>query len=90
MILPLPNDSFDGAIVVASVWLNDDEGLVENGKHVPIHAILLLLRPVPNFYEVVKIEKDNVTNEWRISSTISRESKIVPAVEAYIAWRGDY
>jgi hypothetical protein len=78
--LPHPWDTYDGGIVVASVWLNDDE---PDGST----AVLLILEPTPEHYRVQDIQWQyggwkNVTHE--------RFVNIVPAVEFYKDNGGDY
>jgi hypothetical protein len=79
--IPLPLEAFDGGIVVASTWLNDDDPEASN-------ALLVILDHTPGeHYRIVEIQTSR--NGWRI---LWRQHfpNIVPAVEAYVANGGDY
>lgn len=79
VVLPLPNEQFDGDIVVASVWQRDDVA--------PETALLLTLRPEPLYYRVRDIEMRN--GEWVVTVS-SAFPNIVPAVRDYEDRGGDY
>lgn len=78
--IPLPNERYDGSIVVASTWIRDDAEAVL--------AMLLLLEPAKPFYRVVDIRWDG--KEWVRRSGTREFFNIVPAVEDYIQNGGDY
>lgn len=78
-VLPLPNDTFDGGIVIASVWMRGDEA--------PITALLMLLRPQEPHYEIADIEW--LDGDWFVYNRIQGVN-IVPATETYVAQGGDY
>lgn len=87
MVLPLPNEKFDGGIVVASVWLRDDE---ERGYG----ALLLLLTPEPGlYYRIVEIDAQRKPEalywHWEV---VMRQAavNIVEAVDFYKENGGDY
>lgn len=79
MTLPYPNDPFDGGIVVASVWMRDEEP--------PITALLMLLRPQPPYYEIADIEW--VDGAWSVYNRI-QQPNINPATETFAQQGGDY
>lgn len=81
--LPLPNNEFDGGIVIASCWGNDmpSEGTV--------FATLLLLMPEPPYYRVFQIEV--AEGGWRVvSDTEHTHPNIIPAAEDYSDGVGGY
>lgn len=75
--LPMPNDEYDDAIVIASVWFDDDNGT----------ATLMLLRKQPPFYAVADIEWTG--GSWRTTDERPHPN-INPAVEDYAQSGGDY
>jgi hypothetical protein len=78
--LPLPWEVYDGTIVVASTWLNDEPGEEQ--------ALLLTLASSAPYYRVREISTNNGgdwTNQW-----FDDFPNIVPAVEAYQENGGDY
>lgn len=80
-ILPLPNQKFDGEIVIASIWQNDDP---EFG---PIFALLLTLAKEPPYFTMREITWQN--EEW-VTNHQEQHRNIVPAVDAYVQHGGDY
>lgn len=84
--LPLPTEEFDGGIVVASVWRNDDPS-----DDYAISALLLVLDDtpgVPGYYRVLEIAP-GPSGYWVVTWT-QRFENIVPAVRAYQENGGDY
>lgn len=79
--LPMPNERFDGATVVASTWLRDD------ADDPPVTALLLLLEPSPPYYRVAEIEDRH--GEWR-KAFFEDFPNINPATKAYAENGGDY
>jgi hypothetical protein len=80
ILIPLPNDRFDGSIVIASLWLRDDG---------PVVAVLVLLDPSPPYYRVVDIKWEH--DKWvRQGGTQEAFPNIVPTVEHYQQCGGDY
>lgn len=76
--LPLPGEKFDEKLtVVASVWVNDDEGT----------ALLLVLTDSPPYYNVVDIEAKD--GKWE-ATFATQHPNINPAVEEYAQRGGDY
>lgn len=72
--LPLPNNAFDGGIVVASQWLNDEPN--EWGGP---QIILLTLMPTPFYYRtVIAQEKQNPEHprfyDWHVTYRRGAES----------------
>lgn len=82
--LPLPNETIDGGIVIASVWGNDmpDEG------GIPVWAQLLLLMPESPYYRRIEITWEN-GDHWNVTLRQSHEN-IVPATKDYENSGGDY
>lgn len=82
--LPLPNDSFEHAIVIASVWQKDDWD-----DETPPFALLLLLRVDSPYYVVVEITA-NRDGTWRPAKVLGEEIyNINDAVRAYADNGGD-
>lgn len=80
--IPLPNETYDGATVVASVWVSDDDP-------VALVAMLLLIERAAPFYRVQDIQF--VDGQWEnLHHTAELFPNIVPAVEAYTQRGGDY
>lgn len=77
--LPLPNDAFDGGIIIASVWQRDEEP--------PLTATLMILRPQKPHYEIADVEW--IHGAWIILQA-KREMNINPATETYAQHGGDY
>lgn len=80
-VLPLPTEFFDGEIVVASTWLNDDE------PEGATAALLTLTNEPGNHYRVRQIQvrfEQWTTTDW------DAFPNIVPAVRAYEEGGGDY
>lgn len=80
--LPMPNDEFDGATVIASCWQKDDWD--EDGE--PWYTLLLLNPDNENgFYRVVEVVAD--------SRRIYQDDpypNIIPAAAAYSAAIGGF
>lgn len=81
--IPMPNETFEGGIVVASCWLNDDP---MPGQ--PASAALLLLTPTHgSFYKVVEVERRD--QKWNV--TVATDfPNIIPATEDYSDLIGGY
>lgn len=83
--LPRPNDSFDGGIVIASCWGNDDpdEGIV--------FAEVMLLQPDIPYYRLMQIEVDEYMGNWAVNvGTETRHRNVMPATEDYSDRVGGY
>lgn len=85
--LPMPGEEFDGGVVIASVWRQDDDN---DPDGYPVSALLLLLDENPDFYRVQHIyaEYPNTTR-WELAES-KQYPNIVPAVRAYEDEGGDY
>lgn len=79
--LPMPGERLHGAVVVASVWVNDEGP--------DLTALVLLLRPEPQFYAVADIYQGRKTSGWEVSYE-TEHPNIVPAVDEYQERGGDY
>lgn len=78
--LPMPNDEFDGSIVIASCWGNDTP---ENGA---TWYTLLLLNDTPGeFYRVLNVDSETRRIYWD-----EPYPNIIPAAEAYSETIGGY
>lgn len=77
----LPNQKVDDAVVVASVIYNDND--------LPVMWTVLLLYPEPPYFGVVMVEAHSDGQRYVIDRA-ERELNIVPAVETYQQWGGDY
>lgn len=83
--LPLPNDTFDGGIVIASCWGNDEPQ--DDGT--PPFATLLVLDPKPPFYRLFQIEVTDAGG-WRKGDDERSHPNIIPAAEDYSDSIGGY
>lgn len=79
--LPLPWQYYDGAMVVASCWQNDEPDRQE------LTATLLLLHPTPEHYSVVEVAYRE--GEWKRTYAIGFPN-IIPASEHYSEMIGGY
>lgn len=91
----LPGMTFDGATIVASVIYSDDDEFAVETEHDTYRVAwtLLLLRPVAPYFEVVLIEARHARHEGVEPYEVvmsGRYENIVPAVDAYQKWGGDY
>jgi hypothetical protein len=77
--LPLPNERYDGATVVASTWIRDDAEATL--------GMVILLGSEPPYYRVVDIRWDGKV--WAIDRSETFEN-IVPTVDHYTDSGGDY
>lgn len=76
--LPMPHDTIDDALVVASCWMNDDKS---SG---PVFAIILVMRNTSAFYEVLEIVPNPLRiSEWMVHLSHGRGANIVPAAQLY-------
>lgn len=75
--VPRPNEQVDGATVVASTVAYD-------GPERPASWLLLLLRPVAPYFDVVELTTDGQLAQH------GQFENIVPAVECYQNNGGDY
>lgn len=82
--IPLPGDTFEGGIVIASVYLREGESEVRT----PAVAMLLTIMPEPGWYYRL-LEVVHHGAKWNATVRTGFEN-IVPAVEAYVAAGGDY
>lgn len=79
---PLPGTTFDGATVVASIWMRDED------LPAVALAMLLLLEPSVPYYRVQDIQWQG--GAWAVTGEPRRFPNIVPAVEHYVNEGGDY
>lgn len=79
--IPLPWQYYDGAVVVASCWQNDDPA---TGA---LTATLLLLHPDPEHYSVVEVAREH--DEWERTYAVAFPN-IIPATEHYSDQIGGY
>lgn len=79
LLLPMPGEQFDGRIVIASIWIRDDEQ--------PPLALLMLLNSMPPYYTVAEITF--VDDAWTITSSDDHPN-INPATACYADNGGDY
>lgn len=83
--LPMPNDLFEGGVIVASCWQSDDPG-----HEFGVWATVLLLMPEEQFYMVMNIEP-NADEAWKPKEyTSRRHPNIIPAAEDYSDTIGGY
>lgn len=78
--LPMPNDEFDGSIVIASCWGNDTPK-----DEVTWYTLLLLNETPGEFYRVVEVD-----SETRRIYQDEPYPNIIPAAEAYSEIIGGY
>jgi hypothetical protein len=79
--IPRPSQPFEGGIVIASVWLRDEEP--------PLVAVLMLLMPGTPHYRVVDVMWTD--GRWVVvEATDTTFVNIVPATEHYVQNGGDY
>lgn len=85
--LPSPGEPFDGGVIIASCWGNDD--VQDDGT--PPFAEILLLMPTPPFYRLTQIEVEDANGTWVITvGTDTRHPNIIPAAEDYSNRIGGY
>ena len=81
--IPMPGEKIPGlGIIIASVFYGDDSEHEQN-------FTVICLNDRPPFYSVRLVYQPEASSVW-VTDMVENHRNIVPAVECYRQWGGDY